>query len=119
MGQQYVKITADVVNTFAARNGSGDIPPGGDQTVTEGFIVNWDPVQGFTEQGWENVGGQYAAYSPISGLDWEYVQNDMADGDLNDVFASWESRVPDTWKRLDWIRAVQSVNRNCVTEVSA
>lgn len=106
MGQEYVEITANAIETKNARAGSG-----GDQTITEGFFVTWNPESGFTGQGWDTGAG-----SPIYGLAEEAWQSDMSDGNLNDTFASWEKRVPDVWDRLDWIRALQGKNPSCAIE---
>lgn len=110
--ETYVTIEANSINTFNARIGSG-----ADQTVTEGFLVNWDPVNGFTGQGWEPRLGNYTQFGPAAGVDQDFITADLTDNNLNDLFNGWEGRVPDAWDRLDWIRALQHTNASCVTEV--
>ena len=110
--ETYVTIEANSIDTFNARIGSGS-----DQTVTEGFLVNWDPITGFTGQGWRPDLGSYTTYGPAATVDDSVIKKDLEDDNLNTLFSEWENRVSNAWNRLDWIRALQNENFSCVTEV--
>ena len=59
------------------------LPSGG--TATGSFVVSWDLEKGFSGRGWDE--GNPA--SPANGWTKERIENDAADGNLNDMFAQW------------------------------
>lgn len=93
--QEYEAVFASVTRTTYFADSGGRTPTGG-------VYVLWDDTGGFTDDGWDkNVYG-----SPYYDFSEEEFNNDIQNGDLDDMFSSWAVRVPEIDKRLQWLLAL-------------
>lgn len=85
------------------------LPSGG--TATGSFVVSWDLEKGFSGHGWNDDNSA----SPAYGWTKEMIENDAADGNLNDMFAQWAQKVS-FQVRLNWVTEWMN-NNGCVSEI--
>lgn len=87
------------------------LPSGG--TQTGGFVVSWNINSGFTGQGWDETTWASPAFNKTQ----DNLEDDAADGNLNDTFSDWAERV-DFSDRLNWVTDWMN-DKGCVTEYQA
>lgn len=90
--QEYEAVFASVTRTTYFADSGG-------KTETGGVYVLWDDTGGFTGTGWHKD----TPYSPSNGFSEKEFEEDMRDGNLNDMFGSWDERVPIINNRLEWL----------------
>ena len=97
--QEYEAVFASVTR---GAGGTTYFAESGGRTPTGGVYVLWDRSSGFTGTGWHaNIDN-----SPHDGFTQAQFEEDMLDGNLNDMFGTWSDRVPDINSRLQWLMAL-------------
>ena len=96
--QEYEAVFASVTR---GAGGTTYFADSGGRTQTGGVYVLWDPSSGFTGTGWDDK----STNSPYFGFEDQF-EEDMKDGNLNDMFGTWSERVPIIDHRLQWLLAL-------------
>ena len=90
--QEYEAVFASVTRTTYFADSGGRTPTGD-------VYVLWDDARGFTGTGWDKD----SPNSPHYNFTEDQFEEDMKDGNLNDMFSTWSDRVPDINSRLQWL----------------
>ena len=94
--QEYEAVFASVTR---GAGGTTYFADSGGRTPTGDVYVLWDVNRGFTGDGWDKE----TVNSPHYGFTEDQFEEDIKDGNLNDMFGSWSDRVPDINSRLQWL----------------
>lgn len=99
MGQQNVLIPYETIAAYNASLGIALYNGDSGQNSDVNFHVNWDPVRGFTERGWD-IG---VPNSPAEDKTLEEIQYEINENrNLDDLFDDWHRNVSAA-NRLQWM----------------
>lgn len=106
MGQQNVLIPYETIAAYNASQGIALYNGDSGQNSDVNFHVNWDPVYGFTGQGWDEEDSRSPAYKKTP----DEISDEIGmNKNLDNLFETWHSTISAA-NRLEWIME----HRGCV-----